>query len=89
MSLDNKKAPTVFWGLVQIQPKSEFFFYHFRFPNKHYCLINPKISLNILILQILYYLNYDGGGDGTGKVRQKMISSDTFQILPVVSSHSK
>ena len=42
--------------LVQKQAKSAFWG-HFRVPNKHYCLINPEISLNILILQISYSLN--------------------------------
>ena len=33
-------------------------FDHFRVPDKHYCLINQEISLDKLILQITYYLNY-------------------------------
>ena len=47
MSLDNKRALKVFWGLVQFQAKSAFSGL-FRVPDKHYCLINLEMSLDNL-----------------------------------------
>ena len=57
ISLDNKKALKAFWGLVQIQDKTAFLG-GFRVPNKDYCLINPEISLDNLILKVIHSLNY-------------------------------